>query len=70
MNITEIKLDKEVTCVPWTLLSKHQHYRGIWEQCWHCRFCVLSLKAAILSHMTSKLFAQTKDDEMHKCIKF
>ena len=43
---------------------------GVWEQCWHCIFCFLPIKAAILSHMTSKLFTQTKDNEMYKCIKF
>ena len=43
---------------------------GVWEQCWHCTFCVLPLKAAILCHMTSKLLVQTKDNEMNECIKF
>ena len=40
----------------------------VWEQCWHCTFCVMTLKAAILGHMAFKLFTQTKDDEMYKCI--
>ena len=54
----------------WTLLSKHQHYRGMGTLlALHILF-FLPLKAAILSHMTSKLFTQTKDNEMYKCIKF
>ena len=53
----------------WTLLSKHHHYRGMGTML-ALHICVLPLKTAILCHMTSKRFVQTKDNEMYECIKF
>ena len=43
---------------------------GVWEKLWHCIFCISSLMAAILYHMTFKLLGQIKVDKMYLCINF